>query len=185
MARGSTSIRVGRDAPRGRAVPITRDTRYVRAQPFGARPLLNGRCPAGRSSGGDPFQRRARRTSSVSTGPALGFEHGTLRQHARLEVPPECDQELAGDCHNADAALPRATGGEARPVPARQRARRLATDPAPGELDRQRPESTLPALLIPCSRSRSPLERVVGVRPARPATCRRLRKPRHPKNSVV
>ena len=43
----------------------------------------------------------------------------------------------------------------------------------------------LPALLIPSSCSVSPLPCVVGVRPAAPATCRRLRKARQPKNSVV
>lgn len=108
MARGSTSIRAGGDASRGRAAPNTRDTGYVRAQPVGAWPLLTERFPSDvapaetRSNGGHDAPAIEHRAVT------LGFEHRALRQHAHLVVAPEFDQQLARDRDDADPPLPRA-----------------------------------------------------------------------------
>src|SRR5213593_1195954 len=88
-------------------------------------------------------------TAVGRVGPALGFEHGALGHDARLEIPPERNQQLAGEGDDPDPPHATAPVPEAGMVPARQGALRLPAQPRPRDLDRHRPDESVPGLRDP------------------------------------
>ena len=67
----------------------------------------------------------------------LAFQHGTLGNHAVLDISPYGNEQFARHRHNPDAAQAPTAATKPPLIPVRQGARGLVAQPGPGELDHQ------------------------------------------------
>ncbi len=85
------------------------------------------------------------------------FQLGAFRQHTFFHIPPQSNQQFAGQRHNANPSHPAAAFGKAFVIPAAQLAVGLVAQPDQAISIASARTGRLPALLIPTSRLLSPL----------------------------
>src|SRR6266403_4267853 len=81
--------------------------------------------------------------------PLRRLQSCALRHHAELEEAPQRDQQLPGECHDPHLAGSGTAAAEARLIPLAQAAARLIPQPAPRQLDGDRPDVPTPRLAEP------------------------------------
>src|SRR6266704_677736 len=138
--------------PRGAGHPILCSPCGEPGMLVGRSPLLTRGLLSGPAALRAPSTSSAVSSSSPPPGPqgrGLCFQRRPLRDHSVLQEAPEINQQLA--CHGDDPHLPRplSTPAETLLVPQAQLAPRLVAQPAPGHLDRHRPDRSAPRLADP------------------------------------
>src|SRR3990170_8998918 len=87
---------------------------------------------------------------------ALRLQYGSFRDHPVLQEPPQLNQQLPRQGHDAHLPRARPTAPEAHLIPAAQPAPGLVPQPAPRHLDGDRPDVPAPRLADPLLPARAP-----------------------------